>query len=217
MTQVFNCPFCGHDEVKQVEVPRVIHDVRTHAEYSMQAVEMECKECHEHFVTPKQADENDVRLADAKGHAIGSPSREAIRKLRDDWNITQEIAGTLFGGGKVAFCKYEGGSIVPTQAMARLLALAVAGRIDKLDLEQAAAGTLQKREVSTSWSYASAAADVYFNQPAPRTHEEVTSPTIRIEAFGGLLPTDSNKFSNEVYDKFSYKTEAAMPYARQRS
>ena len=216
MTIAFNCPFCAHDEVEQVEVPRLIHDVRSHAEYSMQAVEMECRDCHEHFVTPEQSDENDLRLADAKGHAIGAPSREAIKQLRDSWNMTQEIAGTLFGGGKVAFCKYESGTIVPTQAMARLLALAVAGRIDKVDLEQAAAGTLQKREVATSWSYASRPSVVHFNQPKERPHEKLKKTASNIVNYGDSPLTDFNQFSDEIYDKVWYQIADVAPHARQR-
>lgn len=207
MTQTFNCPFCGHDKVGQVEVTRVIHDVRTHAEYSMQAVEMECKDCFEHFVTPEQSDENDRRLADAKGQAIGSPSREAIKKLRDDWNITQEVAGALFGGGKVAFCKYEGGSIVPTQAMARLLALAVAGRVSKKDLEQAAAGTLRRSEMTTIWSYSSAPVNVL---PMQRQREQLTNDTDLVGGFGDLLTTRLNAFDDETPNNVLYKTSTTM-------
>lgn len=207
MTQTFNCPFCGHDKVVQVEVARVIHDVRTHAEYSMQAVETECKDCFEHFVTPEQSDENDMRLADAKGQAIGSPSREAIKKLRDDWKITQEVAGALFGGGKVAFCKYEAGSIVPTQAMARLLALAVAGRVSKKDLEQAAAGTLRRRETTTIWSYSSALVNI---PPTQRQREQRTNDTGRVGGFSDLLTTSLDAFDEETPNNVLYKTSTAM-------
>jgi putative zinc finger/helix-turn-helix YgiT family protein len=151
MNQNFRCPFCGHDGLKQVEVPRVVQDVRTRAEYNMLAVETECGDCRERFVTPEQSDDNDVRLADAKGLAIGAPTREAIKELRKRWGITQEKAGALFGGGKVAFCKYENGTIVPTQSMSRLLALAVAGRIGKADLEDAAVGNLTIQNEPNAW------------------------------------------------------------------
>jgi putative zinc finger/helix-turn-helix YgiT family protein len=155
MNNEFCCPFCGYLDVKEVEVSRVVRDIRTSAEYTIQAFETECRDCGEHFVTPAQSDKNDVRLVEAKGQAIGAPTREEIRTLRNKWDITQAVAGDLFGGGKVAFCKYEAGTIVPTQAMARLLALAVAGRISKVDLEQAAAGTLKDINENVQWESSS--------------------------------------------------------------
>jgi putative zinc finger/helix-turn-helix YgiT family protein len=199
MNHHFCCPFCGHDHTKQIEVPRVVRDVRTRAEYNMLAVEMECDDCHERFVTPAQSDENDVRLADAKGLAIGAPTREAIRRLRNRWAITQEEAGTLFGGGKVAFCKYENGTIVPTQSMARLLALAVAGRIEKADLEQAARGNFTNPEEPVEWFFSSASGSVPL-APLGSGVQLVVSFSEQSYSLTHPTLTTSNVFNDALYD-----------------
>lgn len=143
MTTMINCPNCDSADTHAIEFPTVVKDFKTRAEYAMQAVGMFCDNCEQQFATSAQVGENEVRLADARGAAIGAPTREQIKQLRKDWDkMSQEVAGQLFGGGKVAFCKYETGALVPAQAMARLLALAVCGRIKRTDLEQAADGSL---------------------------------------------------------------------------
>jgi transcriptional regulator with XRE-family HTH domain len=44
-----------------------------------------------------------------------------VRRIRTSLGLTQDEAGLLFGGGPRAFTKYEGGEIVPSAALQRLL------------------------------------------------------------------------------------------------
>lgn len=44
-----------------------------------------------------------------------------IYQIRKRLDITQEVAGKLFGGGPIAFCKYEKSDLSPTDAMDNLL------------------------------------------------------------------------------------------------
>ncbi|MCQ6261969.1 type II toxin-antitoxin system MqsA family antitoxin [Alcanivorax sp. MM125-6] len=44
-----------------------------------------------------------------------------IQALRARWGLTQKSAATLFGGGPVAFAKYEADEVCQSQAMDRLL------------------------------------------------------------------------------------------------
>lgn len=48
-----------------------------------------------------------------------------IAAMRIDANLTQKAAGALFGGGPVAFSKYENDDLVPDDAMVNLLKLAI--------------------------------------------------------------------------------------------
>lgn len=56
----------------------------------------------------------------------GIPLGVEIRAMRKAAGLTQEAAGALFGGGPVAFSKYENDDLIPDVAMANLLRLAIA-------------------------------------------------------------------------------------------
>lgn len=51
----------------------------------------------------------------------GKLTGSEIALIRKQLHITQEAAGRLFGGGPVAFCKYENDDLAPTDAMENLL------------------------------------------------------------------------------------------------
>ena len=44
-----------------------------------------------------------------------------IRAIRKKFKLTQVQAGTILGGGKKAFQKYESGEILPSRAISNLL------------------------------------------------------------------------------------------------
>jgi HTH-type transcriptional regulator/antitoxin MqsA len=49
-----------------------------------------------------------------------------IQTLRKSFNLTQQIAAEIFGGGPVAFSKYENDDLIPDESMVNLLKLAIA-------------------------------------------------------------------------------------------
>lgn len=51
----------------------------------------------------------------------GKLTGSEIASIRKQLRITQEAAGRLFGGGPVAFCKYENDDLTPSDAMENLL------------------------------------------------------------------------------------------------
>lgn len=63
--------------------------------------------------------------------------------MRRAAHLTQEQAGALFGGGPVAFSKYENDDLIPDEAMANLLRLAIAdiSIVDKLRTVKASTTT----------------------------------------------------------------------------
>lgn len=60
-----------------------------------------------------------INLLKAKVEGLLLPSE--IRAIRKKLKLTQVQAGTLLGGGKKAFQKYESGEILPSRAISNLL------------------------------------------------------------------------------------------------
>jgi HTH-type transcriptional regulator / antitoxin MqsA len=63
----------------------------------------------------------DAALKRLKAKEKGVFSPETIRAIRKRLELTQEEAGTLFGGGPRAFQKYESGEIMPSRTMCATL------------------------------------------------------------------------------------------------
>ena len=66
---------------------------------------------------------SDHALNILKARAEGLPLPTEIRSIRKKFQLTQEQAGTILGGGARAFQKYESGEILPSRTMANLLLL----------------------------------------------------------------------------------------------
>lgn len=80
-----------------------------------------CQVCGEEVVLPVQARRNELRYADAKrAHDRLLVSHE-IHAWRDRWNLTQQFAATLLGGGVNAFSKYERGEVIQSRSMDLLM------------------------------------------------------------------------------------------------
>ena len=58
-----------------------------------------------------------------KARVEGLPLPTEIRSIRKKFQLTQEQAGTILGGGARAFQKYESGEVLPSRTMANLLLL----------------------------------------------------------------------------------------------
>lgn len=56
--------------------------------------------------------------------ALGLLTGEEIRKIRSFLGITQNEAATIFGGGTVAFSKYENNDVIQSVSMDKLLRVA---------------------------------------------------------------------------------------------
>ena len=64
---------------------------------------------------------NHRRIADAKRYADGLLVGDEIRAIRTQFDLSQQEAAELFGGGVNAFSKYERGDVLQSVAMDRLL------------------------------------------------------------------------------------------------
>lgn len=65
----------------------------------------------------------DRALNQIKAEAENLLQPEDIRSIRKKLKLTQVQAGTILGGGKKAFQKYESGEILPSRAISNLLKL----------------------------------------------------------------------------------------------
>ncbi|MBV6687371.1 type II toxin-antitoxin system MqsA family antitoxin [Xanthomonas euvesicatoria pv. physalidis] len=81
----------------------------------------ECDYCGEEVVLPEHRKLNAVIYSDAKKESEGLLSCEAIKHLREKWNLSQHEASSVFGGGLNAFSKYERGEIVHSKSMDLLM------------------------------------------------------------------------------------------------
>ena len=83
-----------------------------------------------------------------KKQAQGLLTGAEVQELRKRWRLSQAEAAKVFGGGPVAFSKYEADDVMQSDAMDKLLRLAaeVPAALDKLMTD---AGVARKAE--TSW------------------------------------------------------------------
>ena len=66
---------------------------------------------------------SDQALNILKARVEGLPLPTEIRSIWKKFQLTQEQAGTILGGGARAFQKYESGEVLPSRTMANLLLL----------------------------------------------------------------------------------------------
>ena len=152
MSTLVNCPFCESTRLTDQDEIAEFNDRKNGVLLPYYKLLTECSDCSERFESPTQRLENGKRIAEARSVARGAPTATQIRKLRQDWGMTIAEAGALFGGGEIAFAKYEKGEIVPVQSMSKLLRLAIANLIQPETLKALISGTSPEMKVSTAGS-----------------------------------------------------------------
>lgn len=84
-----------------------------------------CANCGYEFISTDQIKQNDQAFKKAKCESDGLLTPQEIRNARDTLGINQDLAASIFGGGKNAFSKYERGEVTQSQAMDTLIRLCV--------------------------------------------------------------------------------------------
>lgn len=113
------CPVCESDQLVQIEesVPLTagdfVRDMVMHA--------TECQSCGCSFYTSDQERFNKRQRLAFRKQVEGLLPGEQIRAIRQRHNLTQKQAAEIFGGGPVAFAKYEADDVAQSQAMDRLI------------------------------------------------------------------------------------------------
>lgn len=116
------CPICesGHLEAKletsDVEYGGVTRKLPLH--YS------ECDSCGSETAIAEQTRRNKRAMIAFKKQVDGLLTGMEVRAIREKLKISQAEAADAFGGGPVAFSKYENDDVMQSEAMDKLLRLA---------------------------------------------------------------------------------------------
>lgn len=117
------CPVCASGNL-------VVHKAQDEIVYKNQALLVDteysvCSQCGEELILPEQIKRNDCRVRDAWRKADGLLTGLEIQNLREQLGLTQKQAAVVFGGGANAFFKYERGEVIQSEAMDKLMRLAL--------------------------------------------------------------------------------------------
>lgn len=113
------CPICGEGHLKQLVDKNPVeykgHTTELNSYYSI------CDACGCEQASASQLRNNKRAMLAFKKEVDGLLTGEEIRKIRLLLGITQNEAATIFGGGSVAFSKYENNDVVQSVSMDKLL------------------------------------------------------------------------------------------------
>lgn len=115
------CPICGEghvtDHMDQVESEYKGQKALVPLHYQL------CDTCHSDFAGAKESKLNKRGIMAFRKSVDGLLRGAEICALRDKYKLTQGQAARLFGGGPVAFSKYENDDVAQSEAMDTLLRL----------------------------------------------------------------------------------------------
>nr|WP_315406230.1 type II toxin-antitoxin system MqsA family antitoxin [uncultured Pseudomonas sp.] len=116
------CPLCGEGSVHESTFTEPY-------EYKGRTVNIslhckECDVCGSEFSDSSVSKRNQRVINATKKKIDHLLDSNAVAMLRKKWSITQAEAGRIFGGGPVAFSKYESDDVVQSEAMDKLMKVA---------------------------------------------------------------------------------------------
>ncbi len=121
MNDKLRCPVCGAgpvtDHVEQVDAEYKGHQARVPSRYQM------CGACGSDFAGAAEMRANKRAVMAFRKQVDGLLSGAEIVALRERYKLNQKQAARLFGGGPVAFSKYENDDVAHSEAMDKLLRL----------------------------------------------------------------------------------------------
>ncbi len=115
------CPICDEGTLSVV-----IEDVATEHKGTTGSAPMAhcvCDTCGAESAGSSEMKFNRRAILTFKRSADGLLPNYEIKRIRKKFNLTQPLAGKLFGGGPVAFNKYENNDVAQSEAMDGLLRL----------------------------------------------------------------------------------------------
>lgn len=123
-TLVRTCPICGegrlHDQVVQEMSEYREHTGQTPLYFSV------CDTCGSEQANADQVRANKRAMIAFKKQVDGLLTGAEVRAVRERLGLSQAEAARIFGGGPVAFSKYENDDVMQSEAMDKLLRLASA-------------------------------------------------------------------------------------------
>ncbi|PPK75627.1 HTH-type transcriptional regulator/antitoxin MqsA [Methylobacter tundripaludum] len=121
-SHIETCPICGEGHlqlrVDQNETEYKGHNGLISLFYS------ECDACGSEQADAIQTRNNKRAMLAFKKEVDGLLTGAQLKELRNRLNITQSQAAAIFGGGPVAFSKYESDDVMQSESMDKLLRLA---------------------------------------------------------------------------------------------
>lgn len=116
------CPICGEGNLieKTVQNERSINGVKK----IIPLQSSDCDFCGTELATPSQSRANKRVMIAFDKEANGLLTGAQVKKIRENLGLTRADAARIFGGGPVAFNKYENNDICQSVSMDKLLRLA---------------------------------------------------------------------------------------------
>ncbi|WP_064036871.1 type II toxin-antitoxin system MqsA family antitoxin [Methylomonas methanica] len=116
------CPICGEGHldhrVEKNEVEYNGHSAQLDCHFSV------CDSCGSEQASPIQIRNNKRAMMAFKKQVDGILTGAELKALRQRMGINQSEAAAIFGGGPVAFSKYESDDVMQSEAMDKLLRVA---------------------------------------------------------------------------------------------
>ena len=110
------CPVCGLGTLTKKSVEENF-DYKGETLTIKDYVIYECSVCEESIVDRKTLDDTESPLIEFRRKVDNLLTPNEIREIRTLFGYTQEKFGTILGGGKKAFARYENGTITQSRAM----------------------------------------------------------------------------------------------------
>ena len=115
------CPFCGEGHVT-ASVQMVEYEYKGHRA-ELPSHYKQCDTCTSDFAGMAESKQNKRIVMAFRKQVDGLLTGDEITALRKQYQLTQAQAAKLFGGGPVAFSKYENDDVAQSEAMDTLLRL----------------------------------------------------------------------------------------------
>lgn len=120
---IIQCPACGVGELHS-------HSETDSFEYAGSALTAEdyfsaCNSCGTEIATPEDIRKGQRSRIHARKIHDKLLSGSEIKEFRKAYYLSQDVAANLFGGGKVAFSKYENNDVAQSEPMDSLLRLCI--------------------------------------------------------------------------------------------
>jgi HTH-type transcriptional regulator/antitoxin MqsA len=121
MKRKHTCPICGDGQFESltevVSLPYKDQEIKATSRMSL------CGACGSEFVNAEDSRVNKRSVLAARKRFDGLLSGEEIYAIRKKYELNQKVAAQLFGGGPVAFSKYENDDVSHAESMDKLLRL----------------------------------------------------------------------------------------------
>lgn len=115
------CPICGEGHVTD-HVDQVENEYKG-AKSLLPMHYQVCDTCHSDFAGSEEGKLNRRAIMAFRKSVDGLLTGDEVHALRKQYRLTQDQAARLFGGGPVAFSKYENDDVLQSESMDSLLRL----------------------------------------------------------------------------------------------